>query len=51
MLLQTPQEYERNAEARSHAAKMDAGNERDGLLKLADHWERLARLARQEEEQ
>jgi hypothetical protein len=50
MLLQTAQEYQRNAaEVRSQAELMDAGCERDGLLKLADHWKRLARLAEQQQ--
>jgi len=50
MVRPSSKEYARNAtEARRQAEYMNAGDERDGLLKLADHWERLARFAEQQE--
>lgn len=48
MLPQTAKQYTRNAaEVRAQAEHMDAGQQRDGLLKLAVHWELLANLAEQ----
>jgi hypothetical protein len=50
MLPQNSKDYTRNAmEVRGQAENMNAGHERDGLLKLADHWERLAKFAEQQE--